>query len=238
MLKLVGSHELEIHSFLSSVKSRDNHTIPILHEIALNRKTVVVMPDELVLRYVANSVFETSGADLASQFLAGVRFMHHENVAHLDLKPDNVLVTLRPRALLRICDYDISVRVAGPESWTTGYRGTPGWAAPEISKETSKPYQPIRADLWSTGRVLEYIAYHQPAYTIFRGIIQRLLHRDPLQRPDLSKICLPYEGHGQLKRKASVEKGEVKRRRKHPGYQVVVPNILASAQAYLLHNTR
>ena len=147
MLELVGSRELEIHSFLTASSSRDNHTIPILHEVALGTKSVVVMPDELVLLYVANSVFETSGNDLASQFLAGVRFMHQENVAHLDFKPDNLLVTLTPSPRLQICDSDVSVRVTGPESWITGYRGTPGWAAPEITEDASKPYQPIRADL-------------------------------------------------------------------------------------------
>jgi serine/threonine protein kinase len=230
MLKLVESRELEIHSFLSSVKSRDNHTIPILHRLALGTKAIIVMPDELVLPYVANSVFETSGDDLASQFLAGVRFMHQQNVAHLDLKPENILVTLTTSPRLRICDYDVSVRVAGPESWITGYRGTPGWAAPEITEDPSNPYQPIRADLWSTGRVTEYIAHRQPAHAscLFKALLKRLLNHDPTKRPLLSEICLPHEEEQpQLKRKPSVEKGGVKRRRIHAGSQRVVPDILA-----------
>ena len=90
MLKPVKSRELEIHSFLSSVKSRDNHTIPILHTAALNPKLIIVVLDELVLPYVTNSVFETSGNDLVSQFIAGVRFMRQQTVAHLYLKPGTI----------------------------------------------------------------------------------------------------------------------------------------------------
>ena len=65
------------------------------------------MLDELALPYVASLVLEASGNDLASQFLAGVRFMHQENVAHLDLKPDNLLVALTLSPRLQICDYDV-----------------------------------------------------------------------------------------------------------------------------------
>ena len=85
VLKLVESRELEIHAFLSSVKSGENHTVPILHEVALGTKAVIIMSDELVSPDVATSVFESKGNDLVSQFLAGVRFIHQLNVAHLDL---------------------------------------------------------------------------------------------------------------------------------------------------------
>ena len=197
VLKLVKSRELEIHSFLNSVKSKDNHTIPILHTIALSTGPIIVMPDQLVLTYVASSVFETSGDNLASQFIAGVRFMHQQNVAHLDLKPDNILVTpttTNPR--LQICDFDVSVRVAGLDSWITGYRGTQGWAAPEVTEDLSQRYQPIRADLWSTGRVTEYIDKRHPAHTscVLKALFNRLLTHDPLKRPLLSEIYLPHEG--------------------------------------------
>ena len=222
VLKLVEARELAIHSFLNSVKSRDNHTVPILQEVVLGTKAIIVMPDELVLPYVANSVFETSGNDLASQFLAGVRFMHQQNVAHLDLKPDNILVTPTTIPLLRICDYDVSARVAGPESWITGYQGTPGWTAPEITKDPNTWYQPIRADLWSAGRVTEYIAHRQPAHIsyVFTALSKSLLNRDPVKRPLLSEICLPHEEEQpQLKRKPSVVEGGVERRHIHADSQ-------------------
>ena len=72
MPELVESDSFEIHSFLNSIKSRDNQTIPILDEVATETKPIIVMQDDLVLRDVPNSVFKTSGNDLACQFLDGV----------------------------------------------------------------------------------------------------------------------------------------------------------------------
>ncbi len=85
MLKLVESDELEIHSFLHNIKSRGNHTIALLDQVALETETIIVLPDERVLRDVPVSVFKASGNDLAHQFLEGVRFMHENKVDHLDL---------------------------------------------------------------------------------------------------------------------------------------------------------
>ena len=84
-------------------------------------------------------------------------------VAYLDLNPDNILLTRRSRSLrLLIIDCSVSLRVDTEESRVEGYRGTKGWAASELQDDK---YQSIRADLWSTGRVLQYIAHSQHANT-------------------------------------------------------------------------
>ncbi len=155
MLKLVDSDEFAIHSFLDSIKSRGNHTIPILDKFVLGEKAIIAIPHELVLRHMGDSVFETEGNNLAYQFLEGVQFMHRHNVAHLDLKPDNIVVaqsTSTPQLL--IIDLGVSVQVSEQESWIKGYRGTDGWAGAEVVDDPNKKYQPIRADLWSVGKVL------------------------------------------------------------------------------------
>jgi serine/threonine protein kinase len=166
--------------------------IHILDKVALDTKTIIAMPCELVLRDVPDSVFKTRGDRLAHEFLEGVQFMHQHIVAHLDLKPDNILVrTTRPQRLL-IIDFGVSVQVSGPESLFTGYRGTEGWAAPELEENTGKECRPIRADLWSAGRVLKYFAWRQraDANCQFKYLADQLLHRDPLQRPLLGKTVL------------------------------------------------
>ena len=88
---------IEIQSFLNSIKAPDNRMIPILYEVMLGTKAVLVMPDHFILPDVAHALGSRAkniGNNLASQFLAGVQFMHQQNVAHLDIKPDNILVTL------------------------------------------------------------------------------------------------------------------------------------------------
>ena len=218
MLKLVESDELRIHSFLDNVKSQDNHTIALLDQVALETKTIIVMPEERMLRDVPVSVFKASGNDIAHQFLEGVRFMHKNKVAHLDLKPENILVTKTTSPLrLHINDYGESLQVDTEESWVEGYRGTKGWAAPEVQ---DKQYQPIRADLWSAGQVLQYIAHCQHADTPspssspspfkYKSLAKKLLRRNPLERPLLSNIVLNHEfpPNLPLKRKRSVDRQE------------------------------
>jgi len=107
-------------------------------------------------------ISKASGNDLAHQFLEGVRFIHENKVAHLDLKPDNILVRMTKPLRLFIIDFSVSLRVETSEAWTAGYRGTTGWAAPEVE---DNQYQPIQADLWSAGQVLKWIAQCQHAFT-------------------------------------------------------------------------
>lgn len=229
MLKLIKSHEFAIHSLLSSVKSRWNHTVPILDEVALGVEKITVMPKETVLPDVPDSIFETRGDDLARQFLDGVRFMHQQGVAHLDLKPENILVTATSPPRLLIIDFDVSVRVPDQDSWIEGYRGTEGWMAPELNDSNTR-YQPIRADLWSAGRMLRYFAGRQRAGTNYRfkSLADELMRRNPLERPLLNKTHLPHLCDQEpvpqlLKRKLDVgawEKEAVKRQCVQPGFGV------------------
>ena len=219
VLKLVQRDEWEIHRFLSDILSRCNHTIPILDhlDLRLGMERIIAMPQEMMLRDVPNSVFETNGNDLAGQFFEGVEFMHQHLVAHLDLKPDNVVVTADTRA--RIIDLGVSVRVSQPEEWIEGYRGTEGWAAPEVEKGK---YQPIRADLWSMGRMAEYFADRQGAdsESPLKSVANRLLNHEPLRRSFLYRANQPLKS----KRKRDVgaqEKEEVKRKCVQPGTHTV-----------------
>ena len=115
--------------------------------------------------------------------------MHENHVAHLDLKPDNIVVAT-PTNRLFIIDFGVSVRVSGLESRIKGYRGTEGWAAPELEANSDTGYQPIQADLWSAGQVLKYFADHQPAHTgsIIYPLAERLMNCNPKLRPTMSMI--------------------------------------------------
>jgi serine/threonine protein kinase len=234
MLKLVDREELKIHSFLSHVKSERNHTIPILDQIALDVGPVIAMHQERSLSDLSESVFKTRGRDLARQLLEGVQFMHQQNVAHLDLKPDNLVVraTIRGFRLL-IIDFDVSVRVSGPESWLEGKRGTKGWTAPELEDNPDERYRPIRADLWSVGQLLLWFAgrFGGPQYAgtrcPFRALAKKLLSRNPLQRPLLSTARFSYREPQrlELKRKPDADEEEnegIKRRRLQPDSPIVI----------------
>ena len=212
--------KIKIHAFLNSVKSELNHTIPILDEIALDVGMVIVMREERVLRFVNDRVFKTRGNDLALQLLEGVQFMHRHLVAHLDLKPDNVLVAgPMDRPQLHITDFSVSVRVSKLESWIEGYRGTEEWVAPELKDDPDGSYKPIRADLWALGKLLKYIASDDDGgapYPI-RDLADKLMRHNSQQRPLLnSPIVAHYRRQKlEMKRKPVDEQENegIKRRR-------------------------
>ena len=164
------------------------------------------MHRELVLPDVPSPWFETTQDPLARQFIEGVAFMHNHHVAHLDLKPDNIVLTAARRLL--IIDYGASVQVSEPESWISGYRGTRGWVAPELKKDSDREYQPIRADLWSAGRVLQYIARRQDPLTstLITTLAVQLLNDNPQKRPSMSEILGNLT---ELKKKEEVDPGNV-----------------------------
>ncbi|GFQ89047.1 hypothetical protein TNCT_312661, partial [Trichonephila clavata] len=150
---------------------------------------------------------EREAARLLKQILSGVAFLHDHNIAHLDLKPQNLLLTKPfPDCEVKLCDFGIS-RLITKGIEVREILGTPDYVAPEVLH-----YEPISlsTDMWSLG-VLTYVLLsgHSPFggdtkqetfCNITRGelefpndlfghisnsakdFIQRLLVRDPRER--------------------------------------------------------
>uniref|UniRef100_A0A3P9KEJ5 Serine/threonine-protein kinase 17A n=1 Tax=Oryzias latipes TaxID=8090 RepID=A0A3P9KEJ5_ORYLA len=90
---------------------------------------------------------------LAKQILTGVAFLHRNNVVHLDLKPQNILLTsAKPLGDIRIVDFGLSRRMDNVRE-VREILGTPEYVAPEVLS-----YEPISTatDMWSIG-VLTYV---------------------------------------------------------------------------------
>ena len=188
ILKVVEQPEFDIHSFLLERKL-SKRIIPITTSFPHTIGRIIAMEEHLVLSSAPSDLFKTAGFRLAHQFLQGVQFIHRHQVAHLDLKPDNIVI--KKPAHLYIIDFSVSVRVPGPNFRMTGYQGTKGWVAPEVEQDLDTGYCPILADLWSTGKVLQYLTGCQDA---FCGKIQYLTSQlqspKPQQRPLLGTIKL------------------------------------------------
>uniref|UniRef100_A0A673JCV4 non-specific serine/threonine protein kinase n=1 Tax=Sinocyclocheilus rhinocerous TaxID=307959 RepID=A0A673JCV4_9TELE len=90
---------------------------------------------------------------LARQILMGVACLHQNNIVHLDLKPQNILLTsAKPLGDIRIVDFGLSRRVDSV-SELREILGTPEYVAPEVLD-----YETISTatDMWSIG-VLIYV---------------------------------------------------------------------------------
>jgi len=155
ILKLTDEHEVEVLRRLRGNQSAEQTRIIPLLDIVSGR--VMVLPLRTPLSHFL--ALDASGDDveqLAQQFLEGVAYLQRGSVAHLDLKPDNIVVRRDAESMkvdLAIIDFNISV-FADAEPTISGLNGTPGWLAPEVSAGES--YNPLLVDRWSCGRVLEF----------------------------------------------------------------------------------
>ncbi|KAI5709967.1 hypothetical protein M8J75_004595 [Diaphorina citri] len=90
---------------------------------------------------------------LMAQILQGIQYLHSINVVHLDIKPQNLVLTGEyPDCDVKLCDFGIS-RHLSRDVDVREILGTPDYVAPEVLN-----YEPISlaTDMWSVG-VLMYV---------------------------------------------------------------------------------
>ncbi|KAM7370210.1 hypothetical protein PAMP_011481 [Pampus punctatissimus] len=146
--------------FMRKRRKGQDCRMEIIHEIAVlelatasprvvNLHQVYEMASEMVLVLE----FEEDVKRLMRQILEGVAFLHQNNVVHLDLKPQNILLTSSsPLGDIKIVDFGLSRMVCSHQELRE-IMGTPEYVAPEILN-----YEPISTatDMWSIG-VLAYV---------------------------------------------------------------------------------
>ena len=143
---IFDSNERRLLHYLSRIKEPSNHTIPLLDVIDLRiEKTIIVLPWKSPLPGVLQSGDRPDDVvSLCLQFIEGVAFLHQHNVAHCDLKPDNVVVDTKSESQVSprmfIIDFDLAMSVEREETMTEGWCGTPPWIAPELGS--------VRRTIW------------------------------------------------------------------------------------------
>lgn len=163
--------------YSSRVRGGFDCTTEVLHEIALlsicaDSNKIVHLKDVfqnqheivLVLEYAPGGDFQSVLDDdmvpfeqdvqgFMLQLLEAVSYIHGRKIAHLDIKPQNiVLMSEFPNCEIKLCDLEVS-RVIQEGEEIKEIIGTPDYVAPEILA-----YEPISlaADIWSLG-VLAYV---------------------------------------------------------------------------------
>ncbi len=97
-------------------------------------------------------------AYISYQILQGLEAMHEQGVAHLDIKPANLLFFADGRVAL--CDYSTSEIVEG---LSTQQNGTTIYMAPEQVLAETRSYDSKAADLWMLGvTLLEMFDFQHP----------------------------------------------------------------------------
>ncbi|KAM9835843.1 striated muscle preferentially expressed protein kinase [Aulostomus maculatus] len=149
--KALALREMDVLSDL------DNERILYFHD-AFEKKNVVVLITELcheeLLDRMARktTVMEVEIRCSVQQVLEGLRYLHQKNIAHLDIKPENILMASPGSDRIRICDFGNAVKLQESEEQYCKY-GTPEYVAPEIVNQTPVS---TATDIWPVG-VITYL---------------------------------------------------------------------------------
>jgi serine/threonine protein kinase len=137
-----------------------------------------------------------------SQLVEAVSALHLTyRIFHRDLKTENVLLDKHKN--VRLVDFGLSEEFSSPDQTFADRCGSPAYISPEIFRGETHT---IRADIWSLGVILfaithgrlpfdhaELIPTFQPQPIMalsgeLRGLIERLLMKDPAQRPTIEEV--------------------------------------------------
>lgn len=102
-------------------------------------------PDSVLSEKVASFLF--------AQIIEGVAHMHAKGWVHLDLKPENLLVT--KHCEVKIADFGLSSKLAGEDgqgNFTLRRVGSPPYWSPELM--LNYEYSGVKADLYALGIIL------------------------------------------------------------------------------------
>ncbi|XP_074550541.1 striated muscle preferentially expressed protein kinase [Halichoeres trimaculatus] len=138
--------------------SKLDHERVLYFQDAFEKKNAAIIitelcHEELLDRFTRkSSITESDVRSCIRQLLEGLDYLHHLNIIHLDIKPDNILMADPHGDQIRICDFGNALEITPDEAQYCKY-GTPEFVAPEIVNQT-----PVSkaSDIWSVG-VIAYL---------------------------------------------------------------------------------
>ncbi|XP_049335815.1 striated muscle preferentially expressed protein kinase isoform X2 [Astyanax mexicanus] len=135
----------------------DHERILYFHD-AFEKKNMVVIITELCHEEFLErltkktTVLESEIRSFIRQILEGIAYLHLNDIIHLDIKPENILMADRNNDQIRICDLGSALKFTQNEAQYCKY-GTPEFVAPEIVNQTPVS---MATDIWPVG-VMTYL---------------------------------------------------------------------------------
>lgn len=105
-------------------------------------------------------------APIFKDICKGLRYMHKHNIAHRDIKLENILLFFsqeEQRVVAKLADFGFSIPV-DPDLGVKEFKGSPHYAPPEtfgLCYEGEENFvYPLKCDMWSLGVVLYVLTFH------------------------------------------------------------------------------
>eukprot|EP00073_Rattus_norvegicus_P045587 XP_017447735.1 PREDICTED: sperm motility kinase X-like isoform X1 [Rattus norvegicus] len=199
-----------------------NHIIRLLQVIDTKHKTFLVMEyaAQGSLRKLVNKrgpLDEEEARSIFRELCLAVNYIHSQNIAHRDIKAENVLLDWEGH--VKLSDFGLSKRLTSGEK-AKGFCGTAQYCAPEVFGHTQ--YDMLPADIWSMGILLYYLVignlpfkgtvHSKIKYQILsrswwipyhlspqlQNLLRRLMTIEPTMRPSITEILAhPWLRHDQ-----------------------------------------
>ncbi len=134
----------------------DHPNLVKLHEIIASKFLFLRFQVALAMEYVPGAPLKTgagvTASDLISYFMQiadGMQYMHQKGYIHLDMKPQNVIVT--PDGKAKIMDFGLCTKIG---QYNPRLQGTPDFMAPE---QMRKGWVDERTDVYNLGATIFHV---------------------------------------------------------------------------------
>ncbi|NWR81265.1 DAPK2 kinase, partial [Centropus unirufus] len=142
-----GSERAEVEREVGILRQLNHPNIMRLHDLFSSRAEVVLVLELVsggeLFDFIAEKemLSEEEAIGFLEQILRGVEYMHARHVAHLDLKPENIMLQEKdvPKPQIKIIDFGLAQQLEDGVTFKS-LCGTPQYIAPEVIN-----YDPLSA---------------------------------------------------------------------------------------------
>lgn len=150
-------HRVSFNDELESLITLEHPNIIRLYEYFQERNAYFLILEDCPGGDVANlikngTMSETDLYSYIGEMINALDYLHSQGVAHLDIKPANMLISKYGQ--LKLADFGLAHAQLGA---CTVFKGTLHFMAPEVLEK--KPYDPFKADVWSLGLTIYSLAF-------------------------------------------------------------------------------
>ncbi|XP_066508902.1 death-associated protein kinase 2-like [Hoplias malabaricus] len=156
----LGLERKSVEREVEILQGLQHNNIMALKDVFESRAEIVLVVELIrggeLFDFIAEkeNLMENEAIEFLKQILKGVAFMHSKQIAHFDLKPENIMLSDKTadHPEIKIIDFGLAQRLTPGEEYRS-LCGTPQYIAPEVIN-----YEPLStsSDMWSIG-VITYI---------------------------------------------------------------------------------